>query len=298
VTGFVLLLLISSTFMHAGWNLLMRHRRSEAAQFMFRMYVVIVAAGLVPMAAAGFLSEPLPAKVWLCAAVSGVFSAVYSLALAKGYASADFTVVYPVARALPVLMVAAGDALLGRTPTAVGWLGMATVTTGCFLAPMESFREFHPRAYFHRSIFWMVLTALGTVGYTLVDKAAAGFVTAGPASAARYGYLYFASTAVFYTILWRLFEKRRAGVGAPRWGVAALAALMTFGAYWLVLWAYQLVERASYVVAFRQFSIVIGVILAFIIYKEKGRAVRVTAALLIALGLVIIALWGGTGGGR
>jgi drug/metabolite transporter (DMT)-like permease len=292
VNGFVLLILLCSTFMHAGWNLLMRHRKSQTAYFMFQMYVVIAAAGLAPMAAAGLLSESLPPKVWLCAAVSGVFSAVYSMALAKGYASADFTVVYPVARALPVLMVAVGDMLLGRTPTAIGWLGMATVTAGCFLAPIESFRALHPRVYFHRSTLWMLLTALGTVGYTLVDKAAVGFVSTGPASAARYGYLYFAFTAVSYTILWRLFEKKPSGSETPRWSFAALAALMTFGAYWLVLWAYQLVERASYVVAFRQFSIVIGVILAFLIYKEKGKAVRVAAALLIVLGLVIIALWG------
>jgi len=201
-------------------------------------------------------------------------------------------VVYPVARALPVLMVAVGDVLLGRMPTAVGWLGMAIVTVGCFAAPLESFRALHPSAYLRRSTVWMLLAALGTVGYTLVDKTAAGFLRAGPVSAARYGYLYFVATGIFYTVLWPIFERKGSGPGTSRWSVAALAALMIFGAYWLVLWAYQLVERASYVVAFRQFSIVIGVILAFLIYKEKGKAVRVTASLLIALGLIIIVLWG------
>ena len=68
--------------------------------------------------------------------------------------------------------------------------------------------------------------------------------------------------------------------------------MSNFGAYWLVLWAYQLAQRAGYVVAFRQFSIVIGVALAFAVFREKGFAVRLTGALLITVGLVLIALRG------
>ena len=49
----------------------------------------------------------------------------------------------------------------------------------------------------------------------------------------------------------------------------------------------------SYIVAFRQFSIVIGAVLAFRIYKEKGLAVRISGALLITAGLVLIAVFGG-----
>lgn len=61
---------------------------------------------------------------------------------------------------------------------------------------------------------------------------------------------------------------------------------------WLVLWAYQLGQHASYVVAFRQFSIVIGVVVAFIAYKESGFFVRIVGAVLITAGLVIVGLFG------
>jgi uncharacterized membrane protein len=73
----------------------------------------------------------------------------------------------------------------------------------------------------------------------------------------------------------------------PFWG-----AVMNFGAYWLVLWAYQLAQHVSYIVALRQFSIIIGVILAFIIYKEKGFRVRFTGSFIITVGLILISLWG------
>jgi uncharacterized membrane protein len=52
-------------------------------------------------------------------------------------------------------------------------------------------------------------------------------------------------------------------------------------------------QYASYIVAFRQFSIVIGAILGFIIYKEQGVAVRLAGTLMITFGLVFIGLCGG-----
>ena len=288
----VIVILGCSAFMHAGWNLLARRRQSDAARFMLRMYVVIAAAGLVPVGIIQFVGGPMPAKVWLCAAVSGTFSALYSLGLAKRYASADFTVVYPVARSLPVLLVAVGDVAFGRYPTSVGWLGMSLVTLGCFMAPLHSLWEFHISAYIHRSSLWMLLAAAGTVGYTLVDKAAMGYLATGPVSALCYGYVYFAFTGLIYAGLWYAFARNDSTHDTPQWAFASLGAVMIFAGYGLILWVYQLIERASYVMAFRQLSIVIGVLLAFALYREKGKAVRVTAAVLITLGLIVIGVWG------
>ena len=41
-----------------------------------------------------------------------------------------------------------------------------------------------------------------------------------------------------------------------------------------------------------QFSIVIGVVLAFAIYKEPGKAIRLAGTGLILAGLIVIGLWG------
>ena len=71
-----------------------------------------------------------------------------------------------------------------------------------------------------------------------------------------------------------------------------MGGMLNYACYWMVLWAYQLVDRASYIVAFRQFSIVLGVVAAFVIYKERGLAMRIPAAAMITGGLVIIGLWG------
>ena len=47
---------------------------------------------------------------------------------------------------------------------------------------------------------------------------------------------------------------------------------MCEGAYWVCPWGFQLGGRVSYIVAFRQFSIVLAVAAAFVIYKECGLA--------------------------
>ncbi len=131
-------------------------------------------------------------------------------------------------------------------------------------------------------------------GLYILDKIAAEVVQQGPATAARYGYMYFAISLVPYTLFLKISKIKRHEANEPTmgWKLAIPAAILSFAAYWLVLWAYQLSPYASYIVAFRQFSIVIGAILAFVIYKEEGVAVRLTGASLITTGLILIGGWG------
>jgi len=291
LSSIVIALVFISTFMHAGWNLLARRRKSEGI-FFNRMLALTALAGLVPAAISEGLTRSISAEAWACVAASGTCCGVYYFCLARAYGSADFTIVYPVARALPVLLVALGDVLLGRQPTPLGWLGMALVAGGCLFAPLHSFKGFALRRYLNRSSVWILLTALGTVGYTLFDKSAAEVVLSGPATAARYCYVFFAVSWLAHASLRWAFDRGRRPGGRIGWVAPAFGSALNFGAYWLVLWAYQFPGQASYVFAFRQFSIVIGVVLAFAIFKETGRAVRLIGTALILAGLILIGLWG------
>jgi len=284
-------LVLVSTFMHAGWNLLAFHRRSEGV-FISRMLAVTALVGLAPAAISEYLARSIPSHAWVCVAASGTCCGVYYFCLVRAYGSGDFTIVYPVARALPVLLVAFGDVLLGRQPTPLGWLGMSLVAGGCRLAPLRSMGDMSLRRDLKRSIVWIVRTALGTVGYSLFDKSAADVVLSGPATAARYCYVFCAVSWLAHAVLRAAFETNRRASGRTGWTAPALGTVLNFGAYWLVLWAYQFPGQASYVVAFRQFSIVIGVLVAFSVFKESGRAIRLTGTALILTGLIFIGLWG------
>ena len=53
---------------------------------------------------------------WLLLA-SALFQGIYYVGLTRSYRSSDFTVVYPLARALPVLLLAVVDLMRDRMPT-------------------------------------------------------------------------------------------------------------------------------------------------------------------------------------
>lgn len=277
--------------MHAGWNLLARRQKAEMA-FFARMVIIVIAVGFVPAVISEMFRDSLGIRAWLCVSGSGFCAGIYLYSLAMAYGSSDFTIVYPVARALPVVLVGVTDVLRGRALTLPGWLGLALVASGCFLTPLHSFTEFRLERYMHKSILWMFLAAMGTVGYSLLDKVASEIITSGAVSAARYGYAFFCIAGVVFLTLRHLNNRRKQQNGSVGWKVPTAAAACFFGSYWLILWAYQLTRHASYVVAFRQLSIIIGVAIAFIAYRERGLFVRAVGITLITAGLVMVGLWG------
>jgi hypothetical protein len=87
------------------------------------------------------------------------------------------------------------------------WLGGDVVGYfWLFSRPLYSFCDFGVRSYFNRTSLWMLLTAMGTVGYTLLDKIASEAVRQGPGTAARYGYIYFLMSFGAYAVLLRIFK--------------------------------------------------------------------------------------------
>jgi drug/metabolite transporter (DMT)-like permease len=287
----VILIVLISTFMHAGWNLLARYSHAERT-FYYKMLLITLIVGLIPAVWSEIATRSMTTLAWWCVTGAGICAALYLFFLARAYESSDFTVVYPVARALPVIFIAAIDVLRGRELTPFGWVGILLVAAGCVLVPQQSFTDIKLRNYLNRATLWMFLAAMGTVGYTLLDKIAAEVVQQGADTAARYGYFYFAISFFPYIGFMKLSADGD-HPGSPKdWKLAFLGALFGFGAYWLILWAYQLSPYASYIVAFRQFSIVIGAIVAFIVFKEQGVAVRLVGAMLIVGGLILIATLG------
>ena len=286
-------MVLVSAFIHASWNILARQSHSES-RFIGAMLPVVAAVPLIPALVGQYFTGAMHGTIWLYVLGSGLCCGLYFLALGRAYEAADFTVVYPVARSLPVLLVAVGDALRGRMPSTWGWLGMVLVVLGCVVAPLRSRRDLKLGRYWNRATLWMVVTALGTVGYSLLDKRGAELLRPGPEYAAIYTYFFYLFAYVGYKLIARVMKwpaETSVPQGVPKWMPAA-AGFMSAAAYFLVVWAYQMVSRASYVVAFRQSSLIIATFMAFALYPEERHATRLTSVGIITAGLVLIALGG------
>jgi len=287
---FPLGLIFLSTILHASWNLFAHARRDDTTLFV-RANLIVGLVGLGPVLWLQFSGDPFPAAIWPLLLATGFFQAVYFLGLTMGYRAGDFSVVYPVARALPVLALAVVDITRGRPPSPLGWLGMGLVTLGCLLAPLSSLRGVSRERYLNTTIFWVLVTAAGTVGYSSVDKLALEILRPGLLSALRYGVLQWLLTVPFLWLFLRFIARLPMALGSRRdWRRAALATLFISTAYTLILWVYQMIPQASYVVALRQFSIVIGVVAAIVIFREPAAKLRLTAALIITAGVALVGL--------
>ena len=288
---FPLVLTLFSVSLHAGWNLIARSQRNSS--FFLRLSLILSAIGLVPTLVAESNQSALLPLVWIHLVVAGCSQAIYYLGLSRGYMSGDFTVVYSLSRAAPVLIIAGLDVARGQAPNFFGWAGLLLTAIGCVLAPLTSLRDFALKRYWNKTILWVMVTALGTIGYTAADSAAAKLLLPGPGTAIRYQVFEVSIALVAYAIILSMLRKpvRFKGTWSD-WRSAGLAAAGLFGAYALILWAYQLSAHTSYIVALRQLSVVLGFGVATILFREPAARFRLLAVLLITGGTVCISLGG------
>lgn len=278
--------------MHAGWNLLARLQQDRRDIFL-AVLVVVSGVGMGPALWVEWWEGGVLTAVYPYLILTSLFEICYYFGLLRGYQSGDFTVVYPVARSLPVLLLAFIELAQGQPPSLWGWGGMVLISLGCLLIPLHHWRDFAWGRYWQPMMGWALLTALGTVGYTMVDRAAAAQLAPGWQTAVRYVAFMYPLTAVGYWLILKLLKLPAHPLPTrANWPTVLLASLCMFGAYALVLWAYQLAEQVSYIVALRQFSIVLGVIIGTFIFREPAPRWRIAMALLIVAGIALIALWG------
>ncbi len=285
----VLLVLLSAT-VHASWNLLAHSRRVDGNLF-FRLHLTTGLIGVLPALIAEWQGIPFPATIWGMLVLSGLFQAIYFLGLTSGYRSGNFSLVYPVARSLPIVILALFDIFRGHTLSISGWFGIFMVVTGCILAPLESLRKITLSMYWNRTTIWILVITFGVTGYSVTDKMAAELLPQSADMAARYGTWEAIFTIPFLYLVFKLINEpisiyKDSKLADWRW--ATIFALLVFCSYWLMLWAYQVSSYVSYLAGLRQFSIVIGVVAAVIILREPAPVLRIIAAIIITIGVIFI----------
>src|SRR5262249_28626216 len=219
VPAFAFGLALAAAFLHAIWNLVLaRARDPQTATAVALVAAVIVFA---PVTAVVWRAD---ARVWPFILVSSLLQLLYFALLATAYATAELSVVYPIARgSAPVIVLVVGAVALGAGASASQAAGVCLVGIGVILV-----RGVRRNADALGTAYALAI-ASPIAAYTLVDKH--GIRHAGPIP---YLELVVAPAALGYTAV-ALARSGGARVRAELRTGPALAGVISFGSYALAL---------------------------------------------------------------
>lgn len=278
-----LILILTSAFIHATWNLLAK-RAGGGAVFVWMAAV----AGAVIYLPLTLLFGQFQQVSWswlvvLFIAGSGVLQTLYFVTLQRGYKVGDLSLVYPLARGTGPLFSSLGAMiLLGEKPTPLGLLGAGFVIGGVFAISSTA-----PGAGLNRrwAVGYGLLTGVFIASYTLWDKVAVSALLIPPL---LYDTMSVSGRALLLTpIGTRRWPEVRQLWRDHKWEVVGVGFLSEF-AYILVLTALK-TTPVIYVAPMREISILIGTVMGARLLAEGHLRRRLVAASAILVGVIALA---------
>jgi len=288
-----LALVLIAALCHAGWNLSAKKAGGgQALVLLIALLVLLVWAPLLPWLG---LEQALQWG-WRELAVlsaSALLHVVYYRCLMHGYAVADLSVVYPVARGSGPLLSSAGALLLlSESLSLLGALGALGVVGGVFLIAggpglFKQAQQPELRARTRQGLLWGGLTGACIAGYTLVDGYAVKVLAIAPALAQYANNLL--RVPLQLSLLARGQRAATLAVWRTRWKAALAIAVLSPVSYVLVLYAMRMAPL-SHVAPAREVSMLFAALAGGSLLGEGDRALRLLGALSIGLGVAALAL--------
>lgn len=286
--------------LHAGWNFVSKTQKPSAAFFMLASGASV--AMMVPVYC--FLWPHyvrIPLEVWLLLIATGCAQGTYYIGLANAYRLNDISFAYPLARALPVLLVPAICFIFGygKPLSIAALIGMLIIAVGCIVLPFGGRQTIRLGNYYHLSLLFILIAAGGTTVYTIIDSIGLGILRREMQDLSRieatlcYSSLQCLFVLIFLTLFVCAHKDEQKTLSVMRGKILcfpALAGIVCTIAYMLVLFAMQYAENVSYVVALRQLSILVGVLLGVSILREEKTYHKLAGVGCILSGLVMTAL--------
>jgi drug/metabolite transporter (DMT)-like permease len=272
-------MVLGAAVVHATWNALIKSDGDRLALIKVMSFTqFVLSLCLVPLVA-------FPASAsWPYLVASPVLSTGYILFLNWAYQVGDLSHVYPFARGIaPLIVAAVSVGVLDEPLSHVDQIAVALIALGVTSLALTrgaaGLRDPRP-----------VLLALGTggfvAGYTIVD--AIGARSAGTA----HGYMVWISlpTAVV-TVAGAHWLRRgtRVATEAHSQRMGMVAGIMSYGSSWLVIWALTLAPMAL-VSALRETGIVFAVIIGVVFLGERLNLVRLASIATTLLGCTLLKL--------
>ena len=295
-----ILIVLLSALAHASWNLFGKSVSPSGAFFWYCTFWGAILSSPLLLSYWDVLRQFTP-QIWTLVILTGVFQTFYLSALAAAYRHGEMSIVYPMARSSPLIILLVGALFLGTADriTAAAVCGILLIVAGCMVLPMRYFSDFRWSNYANLATFFALIAAISTAGYSLVDDSATRQIRALPGLAINDGEvaLLFVILQAWSALAWLSLgvlcqpeEQRLMRVLVEKWRSTLGAGILILGTYVLVVWAMAYAEDVSYVVAFRQISIPMGVLMGGLFLKESLHGPKILGVSVILFGLFLVVL--------
>jgi len=275
----ILSAVLAAAFLHALWNALLRFGGSKIRAMVMLSYM----EALVGLAIA--LTRPVPLMPsWKWIALACIVHFAYKFFLAHAYEQGDLSRVYPIARGTAPMLVAGVTALAGLDRIEpLGYLGVVVLGAGILFMARGVFTDGESR----RLLPFALGSACATATYTLTDGI--GVRVSGDA-AGYVGWLMAGGGVLFGTVMTATHPRGFLSFTPSRdWGMAALGAAASYGAYAISIWAMTRAPIAL-VAATRETAILFAVLIGWLAFHEHMTRSKAISAVLIVAGVVLTRL--------
>jgi drug/metabolite transporter (DMT)-like permease len=275
----IFLAVIAAAFMHASWNLLVKLKLDR----FLSLFLLQTLMGVMGIAMLFFFAWPSRASLPY-ALVSGMLHTGYNIFLARSYRHGDLSQVYPIARGTaPLLTLLTTWLVAHEHVNMITALGIGVLVSGIWLVAVGKTKSLHlDRA----TLLFALGTSVFIAAYTVVD----GLGGRASGTASGYTAIVFILDAVFLCITG--IYLRGPGIFrevAPYWKSGFAGALLSAGAYWIVIWAMTKAPIAA-VAALRETSILFVILMSAKFLQESMSWKRILGGILVVIGAVALRL--------
>jgi len=282
----IVFLVLASATLHPIWNLLVKKNADPQLGFLLLMAVAATCSLIHGLIAGVDFSTVFTVLPVVALSVCGQL--IYGTCLTATLTRGDLSTYYPIIRASPVFVVAASILLFGKSYSLLTLFGISLVVAGSFLLLYR--RGSH---YFDDpvTLLYALLALCGTGIYSLADAHVMQHIE--PQVLA---FTVDSAVLPFFLILWlrkRSITRLQSDATfsfSPIY--VLLPGVLCYLSYYLILVAYQLGGDVAVVTSLRQASIPISVALGGMFLREGAMTRRFVAASLLALGIVVISVYG------
>ncbi len=275
-------LVVAAAFFHALWNFAARKATGNIVVIWLALLAGCLALlpGIVVLAVLGVISPQVPASAVGCVVATGLLHGVYFHLLGRAYERGEISVVYPILRGSGIGLTAIlASLILKEEISPIGLTGIGLVFSGIVLMGIPLLRGGAETNQYRIALS----VGVSIAAYSLVDKVGVGRMTP-----VLYIWLMFLIAAA---VTWPSVMIRHRGevlhTARAHPGPIMIIGVGSIGTYLMILFALQQTP-VSYIVAAREFSVVVGALLGVFLLRERMTILKGAAIACITLGLFFI----------